>query len=75
MTVTERRSGGKAKVQTWRAAKPDPVNDELRAFVRAVRDGTEPVVSGEDGLRALIVANDISAEIERSLAHAGGKGP
>ena len=75
MTVTERRSGGKAKVQTWRAAKPDPVNDKLRAFVRAVRDGTEPVVSGEDGLRALIVANDISAEIERSLPHAGGKGP
>ena len=75
MTVSERRSGGKAKVGTWRAAKPDPVYDELRAFVRAVKDGTEPVVSGEDGLRALIVANDISAEIERSLAHTGGKGP
>ncbi|GAB1482949.1 inositol 2-dehydrogenase [Treponema sp.] len=30
--------------------------DEMKAFVAAVRDGTEPPVTGEDGLRNLLVA-------------------
>ena len=38
---------------------------ELRAFVDAVLHGTEPPVSGEDGLRALEVATEILQRIEQ----------
>jgi predicted dehydrogenase len=37
----------------------EPLKEELRAFVGAVTDGTEPVVTGTDGLRALEVASRI----------------
>ena len=36
---------------------------ELRAFVEAVRDGTAPPVTGEDGIEALIVARMIHRAI------------
>lgn len=38
----------------------DPLLDEIRAFVASVRDGSPPVVSGEDGKRALELALQIS---------------
>lgn len=41
----------------------DPLRDEIEAFIAAVRDGTEPVVSGEDGKRALEVAMQISTRL------------
>lgn len=41
----------------------DPLRDEIEAFVAAVRDGTPPVVSGEDGKRALEVAMQISSRL------------
>jgi predicted dehydrogenase len=39
---------------------------ELSLFVKAVAEGTQPVVSGADGLRALKVANEIVKKIEES---------
>ncbi len=39
---------------------------ELELFVKAVITKTRPVVSGEDGLRALTVANEIIKKIEES---------
>jgi len=39
---------------------------ELELFVNAVINRTRPVVSGEDGLRALTVANEIIKKIEES---------
>lgn len=41
----------------------DPLKDEIDSFVLAVRDGTQPVVSGEDGKRALEVAIQISGKL------------
>jgi len=38
----------------------DALKEELRSFAIAVRDGSKPVVSGADGLRALEVATEIS---------------
>jgi predicted dehydrogenase len=38
---------------------------ELELFARAVREGTRPVVSGEDGRRALEVANAIMEKISQ----------
>lgn len=37
----------------------EPLKNELQAFVDAVRQGTPPIVSGEDGLRALRLANAV----------------
>ncbi|MGH8582905.1 MAG: Gfo/Idh/MocA family oxidoreductase [Gammaproteobacteria bacterium] len=42
----------------------DPLGLELRAFATSVRDGTAPVVSGEDGRRALQVALAVGEGIE-----------
>ena len=38
----------------------DALRSEIEAFVAAVHNGTAPVVSGEDGLRALVTAMRIS---------------
>lgn len=50
----------------------DLLLDEVRAFVRAVRDGTPPVVSGADGKRALEVALRISAGMGQAWPPVGG---
>ena len=42
------------------------LNYELELFVNAVINMTRPIVSGEDGLHALIVANEIIKKIEQS---------
>lgn len=39
----------------------EPLKEELRAFARAVRDRSEPVVTGEDGLCALELAKRIDS--------------
>ncbi|MBE0596314.1 MAG: Gfo/Idh/MocA family oxidoreductase [Desulfuromonadales bacterium] len=44
-------------------AQGDALLEEIRAFVAAVRHGTPPVVSGEDGKRAL----ELALEINRKL--------
>jgi len=43
----------------------DPLMEQIEAFVKAVKDGSEPVVSGEDGRRALKYALRIIEQIER----------
>jgi len=42
------------------------LEEELRSFVRAMQSGDRPVVSGEDGLRALKVARLIEAKVADS---------
>ena len=42
----------------------DALEEEIRAFLRAVRERSEPVVSGRDGLQALEVAEQIIACLE-----------
>ena len=44
-------------------AQSDALRDEIAAFITAVADGTPPVVSGEDGKRALEVAMQISGRL------------
>jgi predicted dehydrogenase len=41
----------------------DPLADQLRSFVEAIRNGTEPRVSGLDGKKALAVALSITDQI------------
>ena len=44
-----------------------PLDAELAHFVDCVREGTQPLVSGSDGLQALKVAYDVREKIEQSL--------
>ncbi|PLX82028.1 MAG: UDP-N-acetyl-D-glucosamine dehydrogenase, partial [Desulfuromonas sp.] len=44
-------------------AQGDALRDEIHAFVDSIRDGKPPVVSGEDGKRALEVAMQISGKL------------
>ena len=43
----------------------DPLNEEIKAFISAVNNGSEPVVTGEDGRNALRIALNIIHQIER----------
>lgn len=43
----------------------DPLADQIRSFVEAIKRGTEPKVSGVDGKRALAVALSIIDQIKR----------
>jgi predicted dehydrogenase len=67
MISARKDENGAGRRSTYKAGRPDPVRDELKAFVRAVRLGTDAPVSGEDGLAALIVANAIEEKIEQHL--------
>jgi predicted dehydrogenase len=42
--------------QTGSASQEEPLRRQLAAFILAVQEGTRPVVSGEDGRRALALA-------------------
>ena len=46
----------------------DALADEIRSFVDAIRRGARPVVSGEDGLRALETATRIAVLVHRGAA-------
>jgi predicted dehydrogenase len=46
-------------------ADSDPLNDEIRAFINAVMNQSEPVVTGQDGRNALRIALNIIDQIER----------
>lgn len=44
----------------------DALLDEIAAFLKSIRDGTPPVVTGEHGLRALETATQIAALVKTS---------
>ena len=46
----------------------DALRDEIAAFLHAIRTGSAPVVTGEDGLRALETAMKITELVQRSAA-------
>ena len=56
------------KVATEKISFPDsdPLADEIRSFVNAVNNGARPVVTGEDGRRALDVSLGIIDQIKRN---------
>jgi predicted dehydrogenase len=54
-------ASGRPEIAVDRTAAPDqePLRRQLAAFVAAVRGGTQPIVSGRDGRRALALAHEI----------------
>jgi predicted dehydrogenase len=53
----------------------DPLEAEIDAFVRAVRDREPPPVTGWDGLRALEVAHGIRQSVETEARAAQAAAP
>lgn len=51
----------------------DALREEIRDFVRSVRDSRAPLVSGRDGLRAIEVAEQVVADARRRLAKLNAK--
>jgi predicted dehydrogenase len=47
----------------------DALLAEIEAFLRAIREGSKPVVSGEDGLRALETAMQITRLVQDGIRH------
>ena len=74
LTIVRRPSslpeGGLPKVDLEERSfdQGDALQDEIRSFVSAVRAGARPVVSGEDGLRALETATRIAELVHRGAA-------
>lgn len=69
MTFGEMGIGDKKRFVVYEQPEIVEVNalkHELGLFVSSVQDGTQPVVSGNDGLKALIVAEEIISKIEDS---------
>lgn len=61
-----RREGERPQIQGGKLPVPrdEPLKRELQDFVHAVRDKRRPLVSGEDGLRALRLAQAIADRME-----------
>jgi len=60
--------GDLLKVEYIKMDYYEPLKKELESFVTCILEGREPEVSGEEGLKAIEVANDILREIEKNLA-------
>jgi predicted dehydrogenase len=60
--------GDLLRVEPVRISEHEPLKAELEAFLDCVRRGTRPVVSGEDGFRALRLALEITGKIRERLA-------
>jgi predicted dehydrogenase len=60
------RPGGRPEIAMEGAAAPDvePLARQLESFVAAVRNRSEPVVSGADGRKALALAHEILARMK-----------
>ena len=61
-----RREGGRPQIQGGKlpVTREEPLKRELADFVRAVREKRRPLVAGEDGLRALTLAQAIADKME-----------
>ena len=71
MTAALKDDNGMIRVDEYQAEEIDPVKDELRDFIQAIRERRKPRVEGEHGLRALLLANQIKQSIA-SLGQARG---
>ena len=65
----------KGDVLKLRVDKVEPLERELRAFVKAISEHSQPIVTGEDGRRALILARGLLASArEGRVLHVGPDG-
>lgn len=65
LTINTKKHGGGIHIKEYASDRIDPVQDELTEFIRAIKGNTQPGITGEDGLRALILANRIRQHIAK----------
>lgn len=61
-----RKIDGRILKEKIKIEKKDPLKQELKSFIASIENDTKPIVSGEEGKRALGVALDILEKIESS---------
>jgi predicted dehydrogenase len=64
-----RREGWQITDEVINFSGEQPLQKEIQSFVECVREGTRPVVSGEEGRTALDVATRVTDAVHAHLAH------
>jgi len=68
LTITRRGKGESAGMQVDEVSRQnDPLEAQVKAFLRSVRERTPPVCTGEDGQRALEIALQIADVINKAM--------
>ena len=59
--------GDLLKIERIKMNNQEPLKKELESFVSCINNGEQPVVSGEDGIKAIKAATIINEEINKNL--------
>jgi predicted dehydrogenase len=59
--------GDMLKIERIKMDNQEPLKKELESFVDCVKNGKQPVVSGEEGINAIKIAAIIREEIDKNL--------
>ena len=59
--------GDLLKIERIKMDNQEPLKKEIESFVNCIKNGKNPVVSGEEGAEAIRTANIITDEIEKNL--------
>jgi predicted dehydrogenase len=59
--------GDLLKIERIKMDNQEPLKKEIESFVNCIKNGENPVVSGEEGLTAIKTAAIIKDEIEKNL--------
>jgi len=68
LTVKTKKQDGTIETLEYEADKVDSVKEELSEFIYSIRGDKTPCVGGKEGLRALVIAEQIKAYIARNKA-------
>jgi predicted dehydrogenase len=63
VVFTVKKNGGNINTEEYSVDQIDAVKYEIAAFIQSIDKGTGPIVKGEDGLRALALADQIKQYI------------
>jgi predicted dehydrogenase len=66
VVFTVKKNGGNINTEEYSVDQIDAVKYEIAAFIQSIDEGTGPIVKGEDGLRALALADQIKQYIAES---------
>lgn len=66
--ATPVESAAQVSIEEESFEQGDALRDEIAAFLHSVRTRSKPVVTGEDGLRALETATRIAEQVNQSIA-------
>lgn len=71
--ICRRDENNRIVTETLPAASIDSLLEQAREFLDCIQTGRTPTVRGEDGLRALRIAEEVSRQIVERTAHAPGR--